>query len=75
MMEVEKLSFEDRPVDWMPELHDIPISVVNAYLYQDEDDDGPVKPNGICLLPHQKSALAWFSLYAPQCLCNIDPHV
>jgi hypothetical protein len=58
VMEVEKMSFEDRPMDWMPELHDIPISVVNAYLYQNEDDDGPVKPNGICLLPHQRSALA-----------------
>jgi hypothetical protein len=58
MMEVEKMSLEDRPVDWMPELHDIPIGVVNAYLYQIEDQplDGTIKPNGICLLPHQTSA-------------------
>lgn len=27
----------DRPSDWMPELYDIPISLVNKILYQDED--------------------------------------
>lgn len=28
----------DRPSDWMPELYDIPISLVNKILYQDEQD-------------------------------------
>lgn len=28
----------DRPEDWMPELHDIPISVANAFLYQSDHD-------------------------------------
>ncbi|KAH8551498.1 PIG-P-domain-containing protein [Umbelopsis sp. PMI_123] len=32
-------SQKDHPEDYIPELHDIPISVVNAMLYQDEMDD------------------------------------
>jgi hypothetical protein len=31
-MESERVS--DRPSDWIPELHDIPISLVNIILYQ-----------------------------------------
>jgi hypothetical protein len=33
-------SQKDHPEDYIPELHDIPISVVNAMLYQDEMEDG-----------------------------------
>ncbi|CAO3675012.1 unnamed protein product [Umbelopsis ramanniana] len=33
-------SQKDHPEDYIPELHDIPISVVNAMLYQDELEDG-----------------------------------
>ena len=33
-MHIDKCHHEEkRPDDWMPELHDIPISVVNAFLY------------------------------------------
>ncbi|ORX54099.1 PIG-P-domain-containing protein [Hesseltinella vesiculosa] len=36
IMERSKIPpLEDRPLDYMPELHDIPITVVNAYLYQE----------------------------------------
>lgn len=28
--------YQERPDDWTPELHDIPISVVNAFLYQQQ---------------------------------------
>lgn len=34
-MENEKIN--DRPSDWIPELHDIPISLVNLVLYQTTD--------------------------------------
>ncbi|KAI8575869.1 hypothetical protein K450DRAFT_259542 [Umbelopsis ramanniana AG] len=33
-------SQKDHPEDYIPELHDIPISVVNAMLYQDEAEEG-----------------------------------
>ncbi|CAO3583126.1 unnamed protein product [Absidia cylindrospora] len=54
MMELETMSFEDRPADWMPELHDIPIGVVNAYLYQDEI--GSTKNDDSVISLQQKSS-------------------
>lgn len=35
-MRMERELITDRPSDWMPELHDIPISLVNTFLYQND---------------------------------------
>lgn len=34
LMCIENEMVHDRPSDWIPELHDIPIGLVNAILYQ-----------------------------------------
>ncbi|KAI8086416.1 PIG-P-domain-containing protein [Halteromyces radiatus] len=46
MMEMDTPLLEDRPDDWMPELHDIPIGVVNAYLYQEDNELNKRKDGG-----------------------------
>lgn len=33
---MEKELISDRPSDWIPELHDIPIGLVNTFLYQND---------------------------------------
>ncbi|CAO3624548.1 unnamed protein product [Cunninghamella echinulata] len=39
IMIMEKMSLADRPLDWMPELYDLPISIVNEYLYHQDNAD------------------------------------
>lgn len=36
IMKMEKELISDRPSDWIPELHDIPIGLVNTFLYQND---------------------------------------
>jgi hypothetical protein len=38
-MRMDKEMINDRPSDWMPELHDIPIGLVNTILYHKEQAD------------------------------------
>lgn len=34
----------DRPSDWIPELHDIPIGLVNKILYQQDEAEADIRP-------------------------------
>jgi hypothetical protein len=38
-MRMDKELITDRPSDWMPELHDIPIGLVNTILYHSQQAD------------------------------------
>ncbi|CEP10069.1 hypothetical protein [Parasitella parasitica] len=39
IMKLDNQLVSDRPSDWIPELHDIPIGLVNKFLYQDDNED------------------------------------
>ncbi|KAI8087790.1 PIG-P-domain-containing protein [Gilbertella persicaria] len=45
LMCMDKEMISDRPSDWMPELHDIPIGLVNMLLYQEEPYMIPTQMN------------------------------
>lgn len=39
LMQLDNEVVSDRPSDWIPELHDIPIGLVNKFLYQDDNEE------------------------------------
>lgn len=38
-MQLDNEVVSDRPSDWIPELHDIPIGLVNKFLYQQDENE------------------------------------